>query len=711
MAKRTKTTRKSTSSRRSASTKKATSTRSTRSKSTTARATSTKAATPKVEPQASQKEPKAQPAKAAGATPVPEAAPVVKAAANPKPATTRKRSTAKKADSATATKAAPVKAAAKAAAPSKPTAKAVAAEATTKTTNKKTAGSSQQKPQDKPVAKPEAKAEPKPKPEVKPKPAPKPVAKPKPAPKPEAKPEPKAEPKPTSKPAPKPDPKPTKPVVSPHFNGTEYDNLGAWIASLSDGKVYGVRLPKFTSNPSPDGEKTDANKGLVVAPSTNELKGTNDYLDIAAFMCPRVNGYVDDSGYPHVTALEGDDRFRADGSAGDVFVLAPNLYWAWTDEDEASYLRISDTAQEGLAPQPAALLPDGTRRPFMLYPAYVASRDADGKLCSASGRQSAQVSYKTLLVDAAAKGAGYSGKSVADDWYVKAMFLLMFATKSSTKVLPGCHDHSFAVPQRWHEKGVSRVVVSADDAEGLMDGSGVYLQSPSSLYNQYPDLTPTYRITSHETLGDGSIALNLDTTDKFDTDESQLVVAMPWPTGSCDQVQGTCGSPTGSEYAVEPFKLQNIELQTGCSELMGDVLVRYQYDEKYGSVAEPCVVADTASAADHLTDAYVPVGCGLPTSTGEEDGELDAGYQFTADVANASGLLMPQGYGATKDTGTGSAAWVDDPYTEGTRVLLTGGDATDDDFGGLFSVSTDTGLSYKSCHITTRISATGRSRA
>lgn len=707
MAKRTKTTRKSTSSRRSASTKKTTSTRSTRSKSTTARATTAKTAAAKVEPEAAQNSPQAEPAKVAEAAQAPKAAPAAKTTTNPKPAATRKRSTAKKADSTTATKAAPVKAAVNAATPSKPTAKAAAPKATAKTTSKKAAGSSMPKPQDKPVAKPAPKQAPKPKvkskaePEPAPKAEPEPVAKPAPAP--------KAEPKPVAKP--KPAPKPTKPVVSPHFNGTEYDNLDAWTASLADGKVYGVRLPKFASNPSPNGQKTDANKGLVVAPSTNELKGTNDYLDIAAFMCPRVNAYVDDSGYPHVTALEGDGRFSADGSAGDVFVLAPNLYWAWTDEDDASYLRISDTAQNGLAPQPAALLPDGTRRPFMLYPAYVASRDSDGKLCSVSGRQSAQVSYKSLLEDAAAKGAGYSGKSVADDWYVKVMFLLMFATKSSTKVLPGCHDHSFAVPQRWHEKDVSRVVVSADDAEGLMDGSGVYLQSPSSLYNQYPDLTPTYRIASHESLGDGSIALNLDTTDKFDTDESQLVVAMPWPTGSCDQVQGTCGSPTGTEYAVEPFKLQNIELQIGCSELMGDVLVRYQYDEKYGSIAEPCVVTDTANAADHLTNAYAPVGCGLPTSTGEEDGELDAGYQFTGDVTNASGLLMPQGYGATKDTGTGSAAWVDDPYTEGIRVLLTGGDATDDDFGGLFSVSTDTGLSYKSCHMATRISATGRSRA
>lgn len=711
MAKRTKTTRKSTSSRRSASTKKTTSTRSTRSKSTTARATTAKTAAAKVEPEAAQNSPQAEPAKVAEAAQAPKAAPAAKTTTNPKPAATRKRSTAKKADSTTATKAAPVKPAAKAATPSKPTAKVAAPKATAKTTSKKAAGSSMPKPQDKPVAKFEPTSEPKqaPKPEVKSKAEPEPASKAEPKPVAKPTPAPKAKPKPVAKP--KPAPKPTKPGVSPHFNGTEYDNLDAWIASLADGKVYGVRLPKFASNPSPDGQKTDANKGLVVAPSTNELKGTNDYLDIAAFMCPRVNAYVDDSGYPHVTALEGDGRFSADGSAGDVFVLAPNLYWAWTDKDDSSYLRISDTAQNGLAPQPAALLPDGTRRPFMLYPVYVASRDSDGKLCSVSGRQSAQVSYKSLLEDAAAKGAGYSGKSVADDWYVKVMFLLMFATKSSTKVLPGCHDHSFAVPQRWHEKGVSRVVVSADDAEGLMDGSGIYLQSPSSLYNQYPDLTPTYRIASHETLGDGSVALNLDTTDKLDTDESQLVVAMPWPTGSCDQVQGTCGSPTGTEYAVEPFKLQNIELQIGCSELMGDVLVRYQYDEKYGSIAEPCVVADTANAADHLTNAYAPVGCGLPTSTGEEDGELDAGYQFTGDVANASGLLMPQGYGATKDTGTGSAAWVDDPYTEGIRVLLTGGDATDDDFGGLFSVSTDTGLSYKSCHMATRISATGRSRA
>ncbi|MGN0287945.1 MAG: hypothetical protein ACI4B6_09825, partial [Atopobiaceae bacterium] len=501
-----------------------------------------------------------------------------------------------------------------------------------------------------------------------------------------------------------------KPVVSPHFNGTEYDNLAAWIDSLRDGKLYGVRIPKFASDPTTECTKTDANQKLLVAPSTNELKGTNDYLDIAAFMCPRVNGYVDDSGYPHVTAIEGDNRFSANGPA-DVYVLTPNLYWAWTDQDDSSYLRISDTQLDGLAPQPAAALPDGTRRPFMLYPAYLASRNSDGQLVTVSGRQPARVSFRQLASQAHGRGQGYAGKSVADDWYVKVMFLLMFAQKSSSKVLPGCHDRSFAVPQRWHEKGVSRVVVSADDAAGLMDGSGIYLQSAPSLYNQYPDLTPTYRIASHETLGDGSIALNLDTTDKFDTDESQLVVAMPWLTGSTDQVQGTCGSPMGSEYAVEPFKLQNIELQNGCAELMGDVLVRYARNEEYGTVAQPYVLADSAQATDGLNDSFVAADFQLPTSTGEEDGEMDAGYRFTEDVANANGLLLATGYGAQKDTGTGSATWVDETYTEGVRVLLCGGDAAADDFGGLFSASTDTGLSFQSFHVATRLSATGRAQA
>lgn len=568
------------------------------------------------------------------------------------------------------------------------------------------------------VAEPATKAAPAAKPanaETKAEPARKaaaPKTEPKPAAKPAAKPAPKPVPQPAAKPAAaKTAPKPAaKPVVSPHFNGTEYDNLEAWIGSMRDGKLYGVRIPKFSADPTTECTKTDANEKLLVAPSTNNLKGTNDYLDIAAFMCTRVNGYVDDSGYPHVTAIEGDDRFSANGPA-DVYVLTPNLFWAWTDQDDSSYLRISDTQQEGLAPQPAAALPDGTRRPFMLYPAYLASRNSDGQLVTVSGRQPGRVSFSTLAAQAHGRGQGYAGKSVADDWYVKVMFLLMFAQKSSSKVLPGCHDRSFAVPQRWHEKGVSRVVVSADDAAGLMDGSGIYLQSMPSLYNQYPDLTPTYRIASHETLGDGSVALNLDTTDKFDTDESQLVVAMPWLTGSTDQVQGTCGSPMGSEYAVEPFKLQNIELQNGCAELMGDVLVRYVRSEEYGSVAQPYVLADSAQATDGLNDSFVPTDLQLPTSTGQEDGEMDAGYHFTEDVANANGLMLATGYGAQKDTGTGSATWVDETYTEGVRALLCGGDAASDDFGGLFSASTDTGLSFQSFHVATRLSATGRAQA
>ena len=86
---------------------------------------------------------------------------------------------------------------------------------------------------------------------------------------------------------------------------------------------------------------------------------------------------------------------------------------------------------------------DGSLRPYMLFAKYALSVDADGNPRTVSG---AAVKTRTVSHDGGISlcktaSTGYSLKTAADDWYVKAMFLLKYATKNSQNVFAGCTGH------------------------------------------------------------------------------------------------------------------------------------------------------------------------------------------------------------------------------------------------------------------------------
>ena len=114
------------------------------------------------------------------------------------------------------------------------------------------------------------------------------------------------------------------------YDGTkgEYGNIAAYFAAHKDGKVYGVRFPKYTYSNTPTGVKTRDNANLTIEISTNAKAGRDDYAALPAFRTWDVNATVDDDGVPHVTAIDGiDTRFKRDGSNGDVYVMTcPGYY-------------------------------------------------------------------------------------------------------------------------------------------------------------------------------------------------------------------------------------------------------------------------------------------------------------------------------------------------------------------------------------------------
>ena len=225
------------------------------------------------------------------------------------------------------------------------------------------------------------------------------------------------------------------PTFNSELNEYDTESISHFLDVRRDGLAYGVRIPKTTSVVC---TKVGANAGIPnPIPSVIGTPGTDPYLDKSPFFTIECNGFVDETGFPHVTALEGDPKFSRNG-AQDVWILAPVLWWQQTEDEDTITFSISDFYRPNFQLQPKAFLPDGRRRPFMLYAKYALSV-VDGIPRSVSGQQpqTSTISHNSLITLCDNKNTGYSGKSFADDWYHKIMFLMKYATKNSQSVFAG----------------------------------------------------------------------------------------------------------------------------------------------------------------------------------------------------------------------------------------------------------------------------------
>ena len=484
-------------------------------------------------------------------------------------------------------------------------------------------------------------------------------------------------------------------------------SVAAMLASYKNGLAYGVSIPKGSTVAC---TKTGANAGIA-APTPGYIgqPAIDPYTQVGPFVHFDVNGYVDADGTPHVTAFEGDGAFSRDGSNGNVWVLAPVLWWRIDESDsDAVTLSVSDTRLSGMEAQPQAYLPDGTLRPYMLYAKYVGVKGDDDKMASLSGREPwvFNVSHNSLITQCDTENTGYSGKSIADDWYLKVMFLLKYATKNSQSVFTGCANYNYQYSPAVAETGVTRVILTKAQAANLIVGSSMMLgthdgttSSDRSVAANH-DVFTNYRIVKIEDYDTDNSAVYLDSTATFDVGTGYLFSTAPWVSGSLDAVEGD-GTLTdaGRLNSHEPFKMQGIETMMGCFECLGDVIL--DGDAELGW--EACVNYDSRNEATSVTANYVRTGKYLEAGS-------SAAHHYPLYPSNAGGLLLGQGTG-----GSSSAGMADSQYTSalgtGTHEWLGLGNLNYGASAGLWYVYGIYALTNASWHSGSRLSGTGRGRA
>lgn len=483
-------------------------------------------------------------------------------------------------------------------------------------------------------------------------------------------------------------------AVVPHYDGTvgEYDNLSDWWNLNRDGGIYGVKLPLFSYSNTPDGIKTNDNYGLMIEPSTQTVAGRDDYAKINAFKAIDVNATIDANGVPHVTAIEGDGMFARDGSNGDVWVMVCNGFYRIERTATHKVVTYSDTQHEGMRPMPGGQYPDGSRRPFLLFSKYAAWLDTSSVPHSWSGKpRSMQFGCQSNnLTYARKKGAGYSGRTLADNFYLQLMFMLKYGTQNSQKV-GGCSDYSATYKLALAEANVNRVVLTRAQADYFVIGSAVNVGT-SSDRNQAANysVAENRRITRIEAVDAEKTALYIDGA-AITTTTDLYVTCMPWFAGSCDGILGIDGYPVSGKATVkQPYRIQGIEFMVGVYEVVANVIMNSVKDSEDAGHVDLYACFNSTKYAGSITSDYVKCDLSLPPRTLANN----ASWQYAKELqesANVPGWLVPQEIGATSTTGTCDAVYSNPITSVGLRELLCFASLWHGGLAGVWAAHSDSG--------------------
>ena len=466
--------------------------------------------------------------------------------------------------------------------------------------------------------------------------------------------------------------------------GVDVDTIvRRWFTLLWDNNTYGTKLYKFATSATPDGELIQASADLGAAkPGTNSTAATDPYFPRGAFWAIEV-AYEIENKEPVVKAVAGvngvDRATLLSGKFGMVGV-AQKTGWVCDTADDNYYYHYYRAAPayfladaNAYKPLPEGVAVDGSLRPFVIHAKYMAGRGADGKLTSASGLAVVNfISMDGQRAEWKKRGADYCGICGCDLAFRMRMFWAKYGKKGNSGTLEGCSGYSYQYKAAASETGVTRVIMTAAQADSYLVGSTVSVgdvgtgTSTDRGVASMRAKADKVRILSIEDVtvnGTAYKALNLDTTTTFDTEKDKTIVStMPWHSGSCDNVQGADGSPTSCTSGKEPYVLQLLECQPGAYAISADQLTEQVLDDAaythrlvFFRQAAQIATSITANAARS------PIVLTMPTTqTGQ--------WMYEKDVEiDADGNMYPvsAGSGASSTNGCRAAVYVP---TAGSRV-------------------------------------------
>jgi hypothetical protein len=502
-------------------------------------------------------------------------------------------------------------------------------------------------------------------------------------------------------------------------NGGGVENaLSNYFALRRNGKVFTTKIYKWETSTSPVGVKMNANENMVAEPSVGRTEGRDDYAQYGLFHHFTCNFSVDENGFNHVDALEGQIGFTKYGKV-QVGEVTMSAWFGIEDTTEAVLYHYSDSQTE-LTPYPMkeSINPDGTISPFMIHAKYAAG-DIDGVpysskgLAPANGCQATQarnpVSYTGMITYMHKLGGHYCGTTSWDLFYRQLMMIIKYATTHSQSIMAGCTSYSNQNQNLVEETGVMRVVLTKAQAAGYVIGSYVSIGDVGSNTNKdryfsyIHNKAYSVKVTKIEDVDDSNAAVYVDAPEAFDTTLTTWITTMPWHSGATDEVAGSDGSPNSNTNGKDPYKIQGIETCIGAYEVLGNVVM----DIVTGADGNPARDVYVCEDASTLSSNIATVRANYKKAIAQVAYTAASWKYITEETTDPNlGIMIPAKVGGGSTTGFADALYTD-AGTSGQREWLALGNLGHGATAGLWLLFANVGWSNTDWHIVSGVSPNG----
>ena len=482
-----------------------------------------------------------------------------------------------------------------------------------------------------------------------------------------------------------------------------------YYALRRTGKVYQTKIWKFTTNPSPTGEKLLDNAGLVFEPSTDTVLGQDDYLNgqNPLFEWVHVNYVRDSDGSPRPIAIEGDSNYKTTGAV-DIGAMQMSFWWKWdASNPEYDLITISDTPHEelGLVPWSECVKSDGTVLPWCIGSAYVSGIASDGLLRSQPGLKPERLqSHNNMITNYQKKGDGYWGAGACRNTFQFIFNAIKGATKNSQILYQGVANWNiqYEASIQSTELHTYFPVTNAQAANipvGCYVSVGYGGNNNGTVNNDRGQATihayaDDVKVLRKEAMEDGvNTAIYLDITEDsaFNTQPHVyteefsapiMLSSMHAHSGETDIVRGHHdGSPVSNTNAKHPYRVQGREYAVGGYIVASDTVVELQGDFTKNVLASPKGAIHSSSDST-IRDTYTEIGIIPAASTGNNVDWWIGDIDMDEDL----GIWYPSFEGSGSSQGTGDRCYAGgSSATSGLREYLQGGNLR----GG-----SDAGVSY-----------------
>ena len=410
-------------------------------------------------------------------------------------------------------------------------------------------------------------------------------------------------------------------------SSTYNDMLERWFGKvLDDDKVYGVKLPLFETSTLPQGEYIEDSAGLTIINSTDEDIGQNDFAKTPQFWCVEVAAEKNADGSHTIYACEYIDDINVVRNGGPdngkhlVWVLQKNTYVHEYEESGYSYIKIQCHSADDFVQWPQCTDRTGHTYSYIANPKYAAGIDDEGNIgCRTGLKPTCYMSMNETIQAWRARGPQYSGSSACFYKWAYIMFALLTAKKGEDV---GCNNYNYQYAAAVSESGVSRIILTANQANNLYVGSNVIIgntkgdidRAQAAMYN----LVKLRKISSIEEVnieGDVSsykaVYIDVPEGTTFDTTAGTTYLStMPYYSGWTDNVKGTIGTKYNTNFNTnlnkQPFLLQKVELMNGAYNYASDELDQWsqQDDTHYLYDFYLCEDQTKVSTNGTITDDY-----------------------------------------------------------------------------------------------------------